>query len=43
MLFRFFNALASFLSCINKIFAKKLKIFAIVYLDNILINIEDLS
>ena len=37
MLFGLFNALASFQSYINKILAKKLDVFIIVYLDNILI------
>ena len=35
------NALASFQGYINKIFAKKLDIFVIVYLDNILICTDD--
>ncbi len=35
------NALASFQSYINKILAKKLNIFVIVYFDNILIYIEN--
>ena len=35
------NALASFQGYINKILAKKLDIFVIVYLDDILIYIED--
>ena len=35
------NTPASFSSYIKKIFAKKLNIFAVVYLDNILIYIED--
>ena len=35
------NALTSFQGYINKILAKKLDIFAIVYLDNILIHTED--
>ena len=41
MPFRLFNALASFQDYINKILAKKLNIFVIVYLDDILIYIED--
>ena len=41
MLFRLFNALASFQDYINKIPAEKLDIFVIVYLDNILIYTED--
>ena len=35
------NALASFQRYINKIFAKKLNIFVIVYLDDILIYLDD--
>ena len=35
------NALASFQGYINKILAEKLDIFVIVYLDDILIYIED--
>lgn len=35
------NILVSFYSYINKIFIKKLDIFVIQYLDNILIYIED--
>ncbi len=41
MLFGFFNALASFQSYINTIFVEKLNIFIIMYLNNILIYIED--
>lgn len=41
MSFKFFNALVSFQDYINKIFAKKLDIFVIVYLDNILIYTKD--
>ena len=41
MLYRLFNELASFQGCINKIMAKKLDIFIIVYIDNIFIHIED--
>ena len=41
MPFRLSNALASFQGFINKIPAKKLDIFIIVYLDNILIYIKD--
>ena len=37
------NALTSFQGYINKILAQKLDIFVVVYLDNILINIEDLG
>ncbi len=36
------NTPASFQNCINKIFAEKLAIFIVVYLDNILIYIKDL-
>ena len=41
MLFGLFNAPASFQSYINKILAKKLNIFVIVYLDDIFIYTED--
>ena len=41
MLFRLSNALASFQSFINKILSKKLDMFVIVYLDDILIYTED--
>lgn len=41
MFFDFSNALASFHSYINKILAKKLNIFIIVYLDNILVYTKD--
>ena len=41
MLFGLTNTLASFQRYINKIFAKKVDIFVIVYLDNILIYIDD--
>ncbi len=37
------NALASFQGWINKIFAEKLDIFVVVYLDDILIYIKDSS
>lgn len=43
MTFGLFNALASFQSYINKIFAEKFDIFIIVYLDDIQIYIEDLG
>ena len=43
MPFRLSNTLASFQGYINKILAKKLDIFFIVYLDDILIYIEDPS
>ncbi len=43
MLFELSNVLASFQGYINKIFAKKLNILIIVYLDNILIYTEDLK
>lgn len=42
MLLRFFNASTSFEGYINKIFAKKLDIFIVVYLNKILIYTEDL-
>ena len=41
MLFGLFNALASFQGYINKILAKKLDIFVIVYLDDIFIYTKD--
>ena len=41
MLFGLTNAPASFQRFINKIFAKKLNIFVIVYLDNIVICTDD--
>ena len=41
MPFRLFNAPASFQGYINKIQAKKLDIFVIVYLDDIFIYTED--
>ena len=41
MLFGLTNALASFQEYINKIFANKLDIFVIVYLDDILIYTDD--
>ena len=41
MLFELFNALASFQSYINKILAKKLNVFIIVYLDDIFIYTKD--
>ena len=41
MPFGLLNALTSFQVYINKILAKKLDIFVIVYLDNILIYIKD--
>ena len=41
MLFGLTNATASFQGYINKIFAKKLDIFVIVYLDDILIYTKD--
>ena len=40
MSFSFFNALVIFRSYVNKILAKKLNIFVIIYLDNILIYTE---
>ena len=43
MPFGLFNAPASFQGYINKIFAKKLDIFVIVYLDNILVYTKDLG
>lgn len=43
MPFGFSNILASFQDYINKILAEKLDIFVVVYLDNILIYIEDPS
>ena len=41
MLFVLTNASASFQRYINKILAKKLDIFVIIYLDNIFIYIDD--
>ena len=41
MFFRLFNTFASFQSYINKILAKKLDIFVIMYLDNILVYTKD--
>ena len=41
MLFGLTNILASFQEFINKIFAEKLEIFVIVYLDNIFIYTDD--
>ena len=41
MLFELFNAPSRFQGYINKILAKKLDIFVIVYLDNIFIYTED--
>ena len=43
MLFSFFNALAIFYGYVNKILAKKLYIFIIIYLNDILIYIGDLG
>ena len=43
MLFGLSNAPATFQRYINKILAKKLDIFVIVYLNDILIYIKDLS
>ena len=43
MPFGLFNAPASFQGYINKIVTKKLDIFVIVYLNNILIYIKDLG
>ena len=43
MLFRLSNTLPSFQNYINKILAKKLDIFLIVYQDDILIYTEDLG
>lgn len=43
MAFRLSNVQASFQDYINKIFAVNLDIFVIVYLDNILLYIEDLG
>ena len=41
MLFRLFNALASFQDYINKILAEKINIFVIVYLNNIFIYTDN--
>ena len=43
MLFGLFNAPGSFQNYINKILAKELNIFVIVYLNNIFIYTKDLS
>ena len=43
MLFDFSNTTANFEGYINKIFAKKLDIFVVMYLDDILIYIKDLG
>ena len=43
MLFDFFNTLATFQRYVNKILAKKSDVFIIVYLNDILIYIEDPS
>ena len=43
MPFGLFNAMAIFHSYVNKILAKKLDVFVILYLDNILIYTEDLG
>ena len=43
MLFGLFNIPATFQEYVNKILAKKLDVFVIVYLDNILIYIKDLG
>ena len=40
MFFGLFNAPTSFHGYINKIFAKKLNLFVMIYLDNILIYTE---
>ena len=41
MFFGLFNTPATFQDYINKILAKKLDIFVIIYLDNILIYVKD--
>ena len=43
VLFGLFNAPISFQGYINKILAKKLNLFVIVYIDDIFIYIKDLS
>lgn len=43
MSFKLFNAWVSFQDYIKKILAKKLNIFVVMYLDNILIYIKNLS
>ena len=43
MLFELSNAPTSFQGYINKIFTKKLGIFVVIYLDNILIYTENLG
>lgn len=41
MLFDLSNAIANFQDCINKILLEKLQVFVIVYLDKILIYIDE--
>lgn len=43
MLFGLCNTLASFWGYINKILSKKLNIFIIIYLDNILLYMKDFN
>ena len=43
MFFKLSNIPASFQGYLNKILAKKLDVFVIVYLDNILIYIKDVD
>ena len=43
MFFALFNASASFQSYVNKVLAKKLDVFVIVYLDDILIYIKNVN
>ena len=43
MLFGLFNAPITFLKYVNKILAKKLDVFIIIYLDNILIYTKNPS
>ena len=43
ILFKLFDALISFYSYINKILAKKLDIFVIIYMNDIFIYIKNLN
>lgn len=43
MFFGLFNATASFQAYVNKILVKKLNVFVVMYLDDILIYIKDIG